>query len=538
MSRRLRNKKPKNTQGEISALRTNRDVTINNFSYTYTLNSSKVNYILARQIYQNTHDLYKLGAGFAKPIINSLAGFIGSPEFKSNIIQDDEELKKVEESIDNPEAENLDFNVDDTKQIFLDEQLNSRSDIFTKINRNVLRDGDIYIQVSKKLTDTMLYDPDEFYIDFKFIDPNNIYCRYDNLTGEIEEAVIKTKIQYYNYQNVLVSYIIIETWTIDLHTIKYEEIQNISNLTSISEKNPYGFIPLVKICNEADYSLNGYSEIEPVEPYLRAYNDVMLDYLKTNKLTAQPKLKIKTSNIEAFLSNNFTPAEISSKRLSLASKNVVFLGEEGDDAGYLEVSATNHFTLLEFLFMCIVDVSETPEFIFGTAIASSKASASEQMTPFLKKVERKRDALKNGYDLLCRMAIAINNMNITNYGKIGSYKCNIVWKEVDREDDQTRSNTIKTLIDGFINAVDSSLISSESAMNYLAGFIDTMDKADKEKIKIKLEQNNSDNNNNDDDIINNVVKLLDNKEGENLNNTGNNIGNTGNNNIGNTEVGV
>ena len=48
----------------------------------YVLNSSRVEYELARQLYHNTHDDYKLGAGFAKPIINTLAGFMGVPRFR------------------------------------------------------------------------------------------------------------------------------------------------------------------------------------------------------------------------------------------------------------------------------------------------------------------------------------------------------------------------------------------------------------------------------------------------------------------------
>ena len=46
---------------------------------TYQLDSSQVDYELARQLYQNDNDDYKLGAPFVRPIINSTVGFMGVP---------------------------------------------------------------------------------------------------------------------------------------------------------------------------------------------------------------------------------------------------------------------------------------------------------------------------------------------------------------------------------------------------------------------------------------------------------------------------
>jgi len=72
--------------GEISKLRQNifgqfGTILTGRWNVPYVLNSSRVDYKLARQLYHNTHDDYKLGAGFTKPIINTLAGFMGVPRF-------------------------------------------------------------------------------------------------------------------------------------------------------------------------------------------------------------------------------------------------------------------------------------------------------------------------------------------------------------------------------------------------------------------------------------------------------------------------
>ncbi len=50
--------------------------------------------------------------------------------------------------------------------------------------------------------------------------------------------------------------------------------------------------------------------------------------------------------------------------------------------------------LLEYLFFCIVQASETPEFVFGTAVNSSRASVSEQMPIVAMKAERKRKQMR------------------------------------------------------------------------------------------------------------------------------------------------
>jgi hypothetical protein len=516
LNKRLKKKINKNNiSGEISALRDTRYpfISLNNFGYTYSLDSSHVNYKLARQIYKNTHDKYKLGAGFIKPIINSIVGFMGIPYFNSNVEMDKQELAKIEESIDNPDIDSLDFQDDDKKQNLLDDHLNNNKSIFNLIHKSVLIDGDAYIYITKKnVSNNPLYNKDEFIIDIKLLDSNNVFCVMDDFDkNKIIKLIIRTKIQYQNENNNNVSYTIVETWEENKHSITYQDVQNKEGLINVIENNPYGFIPVIKVSNESDFSLNGNSEIEPVEPYIRAYHDVMLDNLKSNRMTAQPKLKIKVSDIETFLKNNFTETEISQKKLTLTNKNVVFLGSEKDDAGYIEVTGTTHHSLLEFLFMCIVDVSETPEFIFGTAISSSKASASEQMIPFLKKIERKRSMMSNCYDLMARMIIAINNLYVgSNYGKIEDFKTTIEWKEVDREDDKTRAETINIIIGACIQAIDNNLMSIDTAIDFISKYIDGMDTAEKEKLKIKKDNENSDSENDNSDIINEVINKLNN----------------------------
>ena len=70
-----------------------------NSTGTYKLDSSRVDYSLARELYQNKNQSYKLGAAFIKPIINSTVGFMGVPHFQ---IEDEEANATLEEfALDN-----------------------------------------------------------------------------------------------------------------------------------------------------------------------------------------------------------------------------------------------------------------------------------------------------------------------------------------------------------------------------------------------------------------------------------------------------
>ena len=49
----------------------------------YVLSSQKVKYELTKALYKNTEDGYKLGAAFARPVIDTCNGFMGTPTLRS-----------------------------------------------------------------------------------------------------------------------------------------------------------------------------------------------------------------------------------------------------------------------------------------------------------------------------------------------------------------------------------------------------------------------------------------------------------------------
>ena len=455
---------------KISGEQSNLRISVSNgfnqsYKDSYVIDNTEVNYSLCRQIYLNTHENYKLGGGFAKPIVNNLSSFMGIPQFISNDIIAQEIINKY--------------------------LVNIKS-VYNKIHRNILREGDCYLLVTNEKKNDKLFK-NELIISFKTLLPERLQVLKDE-TGNIVKVIVSTSFDYIDKDtDEKVKYKVKEVWTNEVYQKIYDKI-NVPNyisehLIDMTMPNPYQFIPIIWFKNEEEeFRNNGTSELESVEPLLRAYHDVMLDSLRSTKLNSSPKLRIKIENLQQFLNNNFTDEEIATGKLKLAKKDVIFIGKE-DDLGYVEVSGNTHTTLLEFIFLCIIDTSETPEFMFGSAVASSKASVSEQMIPFMKKVNRKRDSISDNYKLLARMVFSIyNDNNSTNL--INDFETDLFWQDVDNDEDNLKSNTINTLITALSLGIESKLLSFESAINYLKQYINTMKNYDEEKEKI-LEQYDS-----------------------------------------------
>lgn len=427
----------------------------------FILDSSKLNYQLTRELYSNTHNKYKLGAHFAKPVINALTGFIGTPRIKS--ITDDESANYA------------------IKQ-YIEE---NKSKIIETI-RNTLREGDCYLYVYHELLDDVLYN-NELKIGFDLLLPENV--NIIKINNKIVKAVIKTNISEKDEEGHNIKYTTTEIWTNEKYILKHTKIDVpawFEELTDIEINNPYGFIPVIHFKNESEsFRKYGNSELESIEPLIRAYHETMYNYLRASKVNSSPLLILKLRDKKMFLKNNFTEEEISSKKLKILRKDMITL-DDGEEAYFLEIQAKSYKDLLEYLFMCIVDTSEIPEFIFGTAVSSSKASVSEQMPAFIKKIQKKQIEFESNFKLLARMVFAIYNLYdiYSEYGKINDYKTYIEWEDVDKEDINEKAQAISTLITGLVTAIESKLISFESAIMYLSEIIPTMDEYPQEAKKI------------------------------------------------------
>lgn len=429
-----------------------------NFSMSsYNLDTTKVDYSLTKSLYYNTADKYKLGSAFIKPIVDVIVGFCGLPTVVS---------------------------VDENAQAYLNDYLEENSSKFTTAMKNFLRDGDVYMRFYNiRESDKVLYPEQATHIRSYLIPPGWVTTVKDK--DDIEKYIINTPVKYYDENKNLVEYNIVETIT--PATISKHYVGNVPPGKVDEEKaNQWGFIPIVHFKNSDEPDeVNGRSEIENVEPYIRAYHDVLLQAIQSNKLHSTPKIKLRLTDAKAFLKKNFTAEQLANaeKGDGLKFDKDLYLLDTDEDIDFVEIkSATGDAKpLLKLLFFCIVDASETPEFAFGTAVSSSKASVGEQLIPLEKKINMKRSLLETYFRKVFRILLAIRGKTDTKLLSVKDYRVKFVWDDVSPKNEESTANVLKTVVDALSEAVDAQIISVESAVDYLSELVPNMSKFNEEE---------------------------------------------------------
>lgn len=419
---------------------------------TYKLDSSRVDYSLARELYQNKNQSYKLGAAFIKPIINCTVGFMGVPYFQI----EDEEANAILEQ----------FALDNTSKML-------------KTHTNALKLGDCYVWLTREERVNPLYPDKQTRIIYNFIVPDEVKdIILDPSTKEPIAYVLETDNEWKDIDGNDKKCKIKQIITAEERVVEIEG-DTPEGLESGTYPNTWGFIPIIHFKNEPDETLKyGQSDIEPIEPYVKAYHDVMLHALKGSKMHSTPKLKMKLKDVAGFLRNNFgveDPVKFAKEggQINLDGHEILFLTND-EDAQFLEVKSStgDAQVLLKLLFYCIVDISETPEFVFGVHTPSSLASTKEQMPIMVNKIRRKREQFTEQWQLLSRMVLIMSS-NSTGY-KYSSYDVTIGWDEINPKDEKESAETLEKISNAISKSLESGIISEEAAVNFLSQYIDTM----------------------------------------------------------------
>jgi len=429
-------------------------VAANGWWPVYTLSDeTQPNYAKCRALYYNRLPAYRLGAGFSRPIINATAGFTGVPT-----------PAPVEDA---PDAQ---------------EQLQDQWErwiarLYVAL-RNSFRDGDAFVRITR---DVDRIDPRQSTFNLRLLRPDRVTPQLDPLTGEWEYVEIQHTVNPPRDATLQESYVLIERISPAEISVKLAENQHappeaeaLYGGDGMVTSNPWRLIPIVQLRNEPEEDATwGVSDLEALDPIMRAYHDTLLVGLSGIQLFAKPKIKLHVNDRIEFLKTNF-PEALQGRPINFQGREVLLL-TEGEDALYITADpGTNGVqTLLELLFFQIVQVSETPEFVFGTAVASSKASVSEQQVPFSKKIERKRLQLDEPMKQLAAMYLS---MGVTAglFPDLASYECELEWPEVNPRDESQVATTLKTLIEAFIAAIDAHIVSAETANEFLRPFIPPM----------------------------------------------------------------
>lgn len=128
--------------------------------------------------------------------------------------------------------------------------------------------------------------------------------------------------------------------------------------------------------------------------------------------------------------------------------------------------------LLQLLFYCIISVSETPEFVFGPAVKSSRASVQEQMLPLERKVARKREGMSEPFVNFAGMFLQMKAM--LDNTSFSSYDTNIGWDEMTQRNEKDTADTIKTMADAVVELVNAGLISAEAGSEFIRRYVPTV----------------------------------------------------------------
>ena len=159
----------------------------------------------------------------------------------------------------------------------------------------------------------------------------------------------------------------------------------------------------------------------------------------------------------------------------MQGKEILFFhNKDTEGAEFVEVkSATGDAkVLLKFLFYCIVDASETPEFLFGVHTPAALASVKEQMPILINKIRRKREQFTEAFERLARMVLVMESQGSGK--QLSSAGVTIGWDVIDPRDTSEIAETLDKTVNALSKAVTSNLMSEEAAVNYLARIVETM----------------------------------------------------------------
>lgn len=355
----------------------------------YTTDNSvdyaKVNYWLTRAIYyaSEVQDPVKgswygkdfvLGASFGKPIVNATAAFT---------------VGKL------PEVQSDEGSEDQVNEINWWMEQN-RGKIF-QLARNSFRDGDSYIRVWEDQTASL-------------IAPHKVEKVVDPVTGELLGFDITTYVKN-DQENKLTKYVEelrkktpfrqVKVYTKDSKSFSIDA--QYTEEGTADEERP---LPVVHFPNEPEPDqMYGNSDYQSVYALMANYHDVLANAIKNNiyNSNAVPVFE-GIENIKEFMEANGTKRDDGTYEFKWNPDNLV-IGGKGFNAKILAgvSNAADAQTILEIIFWLICQNSETPEFVMGTAVQSSKASVSEQMPVMIKKAERKQTSLTDPFKELVNL---------------------------------------------------------------------------------------------------------------------------------------
>lgn len=313
-----------------------------------------------------------------------------------------------------------------------------------KAFRQALKQGDAFIVVNSDLSLTLVR-PDN-------VDPIVNPLDYSQVIGWRVTQVL-------THPETLDRMTIIDEYFVDrrIHTVEVNAIPR----QVISYPNLIGRLPIVHIANQTDDGeVFGHAEAEALIELLHRYGEILEAAVEGNKLQGRPTpvLKFETvQDLDRFWADNGTesrqtlPDGTTETYKTLAVDLSQLLTVSGAEFEYASPGqfAGDTAQLLELMFYLLLEHTELPEFIFGNAIASSKASAETQMPVFEKFIEERRGQV--GQWLLELASIVLAYLALVEPGVSADEAPALQWHKLTQDGKLTLETISWALAEGLID---------------------------------------------------------------------------------------
>lgn len=326
----------------------------------------------------------QLAAVFGKPIVNAAASFA----FSQNPIV---KVTGVNGSNDKDGIK--------AAQSFIEDWLAKNSSKVFDLARWSLRDGDHYVRLNEKLQAVL-------------IPADRTEINVDPISGDITSYTVSVRVK--NKNNRFDKYVSTYEKGKSVKIMKYEDENDKGTEVTpakttettvkadATETTDTASIPLeiVGFHNEKESGqLYGNSEYQNVYYHMANYHEVLEKAIKNNLFNSTSIPYVKgIDDAEKFLRSYGKLQNDGKYKLVWDANNILFGGEKFEIKTVQGVlNAEDADKLLNLLFWLICQGSETPEFVMGTALQSSKASVSEQMPVMIRKAMRKQTEYKEYY---------------------------------------------------------------------------------------------------------------------------------------------
>jgi hypothetical protein len=429
---------------------------------------SHVNYRYTRELYRNEGQM-ALGSGFAKPIVDLQVAFMGLPTAATGNPTTDDFLNDCI----------MKYWVDEIQQMF----------------RDAIRDSKVIVRMNlPDVIDPLMTLEESDHRMLEIIPPERVDIELNARNKNIiERAVVRHRMLIVKDEGdptegqdpLTEEHDVIEIITRDSYRF-WDQTESVW-MTELNSTNKWGFVPLLEVWNEFDASLGGgMSDLETTIPFIQAFHDVMTQGLQAHGYHSTPKIKLKLTEVDQFLKNNF-PEVIDpgtgqinpNVEITWKGREIIFL-QSDEDIGFIEARSVlgDTKTLLEFLIDCICISSQTPEWAFMRVDSgSANSDRNAQTVPFTKKVERKRNNFTKPIQQLLKMVLASRELI--------PVRAELSWEVIRADDAIVWMQAFQQLVMGLEAAKASGEISDDTYIQEISRFLKSMKPLPAEKAAAK-----------------------------------------------------